>query len=132
VFLLGIIVKNEKKILGLALVVSVTLTSGCASILNSRAQIVNITTSNGAKVSVSVDGKTIEAPGIVALDRSKMEKIITTTDPRCSPQTIAHSKTDPMFFLNVLGLGDMFFSSTTDYATEKMWKYDDTTIIACT
>ena len=118
-----------KKILGLSVVASVVLMTGCASILNSRSQIVNITTSNGSKITATVDGKSVQAPGVVGLDRSRIDKVITTTDSNCSSQTMAASKVDPFFFGNIL-IGGLL-GSTTDYSTEKMWRYEDTLVIAC-
>ncbi|AXI02102.1 adenosine deaminase [Aquirhabdus parva] len=113
----------------LGAIVSIALVSGCASIINSKTQKVNITTSNGSKIVANVDGKTVQAPGIVGLDRSRVEKIITTSDANCAPQTIAPSSVDPIFFGNIL-IGGLL-GSTTDYSTEKMWKYDNTLIISC-
>jgi len=36
---------------------------------------------------------------------------------------------DPKFFVNVLSGGP--FGSSTDYGTEKMWKYAENVTIAC-
>lgn len=118
-----------KNVLGLSLVASVVLMSGCASILNDKTQNVNITASNGAKVSATADGKVFQTPAIVSLQRSKLDKVITTTDSACNPQTLAPRKVDPIFFVNVLSGGAS--GSTTDYATEKMWKYEDNLVISC-
>lgn len=120
---------NMKKILGLSVVASVILMTGCASILNDRTQMVNITASNGAKVSANVDGKVFQTPSIVGLERSKLDKIITTSDSNCNPQTLAPHKIDSIFFINVLSGGA--FGSTTDFATEKMWRYEDNLVISC-
>ncbi|MDE2421529.1 MAG: adenosine deaminase [Gammaproteobacteria bacterium] len=118
-----------KKVFGLSVILSVILASGCASIVNSRTQIVNITTSNGAKVTANVDGRTLQAPGVIGIDRSRIDKVITTQDSNCNPQTMVSSKVDPFFFGNII-IGGLL-GSTTDYSTEKMWRYDDTLIIAC-
>lgn len=118
-----------KKILGLSVVVSVVLMTGCASILNDKTQMVNITASNGAKVTATADGKTFQTPAIVNLERSKSAKIITTSDSNCNPQTLAARKVDPTFFINILSGGA--WGSTTDYVTEKMWMYDNNLVIAC-
>lgn len=118
-----------KNILGLSVVASIVLMTGCASIINDKTQMVNITASNGAKVSANADGKVFQTPAIVGLQRSKLDKIITTTDSNCNPQTLAPKKVDPIFFINVLSGGG--FGSTTDYATEKMWKYEDNLVISC-
>lgn len=120
---------NMKNIFGLSVVTSVVLMTGCASILNNKTQMVNITASNGAKVTASADGRTFQTPSIVGLQRSQLDKVITTTDANCNPQTLAPRKIDPIFFINVVSGGAL--GSTTDYSTEKMWKYDDNLVISC-
>ncbi len=125
-----------KKILGLSVVASVAsvasvvLMTGCASILNDKTQMVNITASNGAKVSANADGKVFQTPAIVGLQRSKLDKIITTSDSSCNPQTLAPKKLDYIFLINVfVPFGAS--GSTTDFATDKMWKYEDNLVISC-
>ena len=103
--------------------------TGCATIINDKTQKVNINTSTGAKVKGTVDGMTFEAPGIVNLTRSKQDKVLMVEDSNCAKQTIAPKKLDPIFFINFLSGGA--FGSTTDYASEKMWKYDDNLTISC-
>ncbi len=120
---------NVKGLVGLTAAVAVVLSSGCASILNQKTQMVNITTSNGATITASADGKTFQAPGVIGLTRSQSDKIITTSSAGCNPQTLAARKVDPIFFINVLSGGA--FGSTTDYVTEKMWKYEDNLVINC-
>lgn len=118
-----------KKLLGLSAIATVVLMTGCASILNSKTQMVNITTSNGEKIVATADGQPFQVPGIVGLQRSQADKIITTSQSNCNPQTLAPRKVDPIFFINILSGGAL--GSTTDYATEKMWKYDDNLVISC-
>lgn len=103
--------------------------SGCATIINDEYQKVNVTTSTGKKVEGNIDGLPFEAPGIVSLKRSKSDKIMNTNNPKCNKTTIVSKSVDPIFFINILSGG--VFGSTTDYATEKMWKYQDNILITC-
>lgn len=108
------------------LIISAT---GCASIINDKTQNVNVVTSSGQKTEVAVDGMPYQAPGVASFKRAKAEKIITTKDPKCNPTTVAPSTVDNVFFINILSGGVL--GSTTDYVTEKMWKYEDTVVISC-
>lgn len=119
------------KRLSLPLMATVLLFSGCATVFNDKAQTVNLMTSNGSKITASVDGQSVEVPGIVQLKRAKLDKIITTDNANCTKQTVAARKFDPIFLGNVLGLGWGLFFSTTDYTTEKMWSYDQNIVINC-
>lgn len=112
-----------------ALVSGMLLATGCATIINDKTQKVNISTSNGAKIKGTVDGVPFEAPGIVELTRSKNDKVLVVEDSNCTKQTIAPKKVDSIFFVNILSGGA--YGSTTDYFTEKMWKYDDNLTISC-
>ncbi len=103
--------------------------SGCASILNEKTQNVNVVTSNGHKAEVSIDGMPFQVPGVASFKRAKGDKLITTRDSKCNPTTVAPSTVDNVFFINILSGG--VFGSTTDYGTEKMWKYQDTVMISC-
>ncbi|MFW2374584.1 MAG: adenosine deaminase [Gammaproteobacteria bacterium] len=103
--------------------------SGCATILNDDTQSVNLTTSNGKKTIVSVNGREYEAPGIARLVRSQDDAIITADTSTCKGKTVAPSSVDTVFFVNILSGGA--FGSTTDYASEEMWKYDNTIQINC-
>ena len=115
--------------LKLAAVCLFTMSTGCASILNEKTQNVNIVTSSGRKAEVMVDGMPFQAPGVATFKRTKADKLITTKDPKCNPTTVAPSTVDNVFFINVVSGG--VFGSTTDYGTEKMWKYQDTVVISC-
>ena len=102
---------------------------GCATILNEKTQQINVATSTGEKITAKIDGMSVEVPGIVGLTRAKGDKIITTDNPRCTPSTILPSEVDTIFFVNILSGGA--FGSTTDYASEKMWKYQENVLINC-
>jgi hypothetical protein len=106
-----------------------SMISGCASILNEKTQNINVVTSNGHKTEVSIDGMPFQAPGVASVKRAKSDKIITSKDPKCTQTTVAPSSVDNVFFINILSGGVL--GSTTDYATDKMWKYQDTVMVTC-
>jgi uncharacterized protein YceK len=115
------------KKLALIAVVALGLT-GCASIINEKTQNVNVTTSNGAKISGKVNGQDFSAPGVVPLLRENKSKIFETSAAGCVPQTSVEKTVDPIFFINIFSGA---YGSTTDYATEKMWKYSENIVINC-
>lgn len=121
--------RTLQKASALLVISTALLATGCASIINEKTQKVNVMTSNGAKVKGTVDGRNFEAPGIVELTRAKQDKIFLVEDEGCAKQTVATKKVDSVFFVNVLSGGA--YGSTTDYVTEKMWKYDDNITINC-
>lgn len=118
-----------KRILTIATLSSAVLFSGCASILNDDTQAINIMTSNGQKIKGSIDGAPFEGPGIVRVQRANHDKIINVDDESCVKQTSMPKKVDSVFFVNILSGGA--FGSTTDYATEKMWRYEESITINC-
>ncbi len=103
--------------------------SGCASVMNEKTQSVNVSTSTGAKISGSVNGQPFNAPSVVTLIRENKNKTFETSAPGCTNTTVAEKTVDPIFFINVLSGGP--FGSTTDYSTEKMWKYAENVVINC-
>ena len=52
-----------------------------------------------------------------------------TDAANCKSETVAEKTVDPIFFINVVSGGP--FGSTTDYSTEKMWKYADNVTLNC-
>jgi hypothetical protein len=113
-------------LLASALVFALT---GCASILNEPTQQVNVSSSTGSNIKGTVDGQPFTAPGIVALKRENKDKVFITETADCASQTAVEKTVDPKFFINILSGGA--FGSTTDYSTEKMWKYSDNVVISC-
>ncbi|AXE29512.1 adenosine deaminase [Chromobacterium phragmitis] len=103
--------------------------TGCASILNDQTQQVNVSSSTGTEIKGTIDGQAFKAPGIVNLKRENKNKIIMTETEGCAQQTVAEKTVDPKFFINILSGGA--FGSTTDYSTEKMWKYSDNIVVSC-
>lgn len=119
-----------KKLIAISAFAALTMQiTGCATIINDKTQRVNVTTSNGEKSELTIAGKTFEAPGIVDVKRSQDPLIIESKTDKCASKTVANSKVDPVFFVNILSGGA--FGSTTDYASDKMWKYEDTIQVSC-
>lgn len=118
-----------KKLALCAALGSVMLMTGCASIFNEKTQPVNVTTTNGKTVSGTVDGTAFTAPGTVQVYRSKSTKVFNVEAEGCAKQTPVDSTVDVKFFGNII-IGGVF-GSTTDYSTDKMWKYQDSVTINC-
>lgn len=117
-----------KKTLAAGIMISALSLTGCATILNDTTHTANIQTSDGAKAQLNINGMTVEAPGVVELPRQKDGITIKSVDNRCN-ETNVNSKVDTKFFINILSGG--VFGSTTDYASDKMWTYDDTIVVQC-
>jgi len=112
-----------KKTLYFALpLVGAMMFSGCATILDGQTQTINLTASKPK--TVYINGQQFSAPGVVALQRSNKDAIINIKD--CNKQLVLQKSVNPTFFVNLLSGGA--FGSTTDYATNAMWQYDQTNI----
>ncbi|RVU07144.1 adenosine deaminase [Novosphingobium umbonatum] len=103
--------------------------SGCATILNKPTQQVNVSTSNGQQVKGTVNGAAFAAPGVVQVKRENKNKTFTTEDGNCTKETVAAKQVDSVFFINILSGG--LLGSSTDFGSEKMWKYNDNVVINC-
>lgn len=112
-----------------AAVATSVLASGCASIFNDATQTVTIVASNGQPVLGTVDGKPFQTPSHVQVQRQKASKLISVTSPGCAAQTVADSSVDVKFFGNIIAGG--LLGSSTDFATERMWRYADYIVIPC-
>lgn len=108
---------------------AVSTLSGCASIMNDQTQQVTVRTSNGTAVKGTVNGAIFAAPSTISLTRESKNKIFMTETEGCDRETVLEKSVDPKFFGNLL-LGGLP-GSTTDAATEKMWKYSDDVVIRC-
>lgn len=113
----------------LLILISGIILSGCASILNDDTQRINVGSSNNSEIKGSIDGIPFVGPAIISVKRSKADKIIMVDSPACTKQTLMPSTVDMKFYINILSGGTT--GSTTDYATEKMWKYQDSVLIPC-
>jgi hypothetical protein len=103
--------------------------SGCASILNDKTQAINVSSSTGSDIKGTVNGMPFKAPGVVQVTRENKNKLFVTETEGCTKETIAEKSVDPKFFINILSGGS--FGSSTDYASDKMWKYNESVVIAC-
>lgn len=119
----------KKNFFKAAIASSIVLASGCATILNDETQKVNVLTSNGEKVEGTINGVPFQGPGIVEVKRAKDGAVVMADTEGCNKQTLLPASVDTKFFINLLSGGA--FGSTTDYASEEMWKYDDSITINC-
>lgn len=119
-----------KKLAIAAVMGSVVLMTGCASILNKETQPVNVSSANGKPIKGTVDGAPFVGPGVVMVYRQKAPKIFNVETEGCAKSTSVASGVDIKFFGNII-LGGVIGSST-DYATDKMWKYEENVVIPCT
>lgn len=117
------------KIKFLVAMTAVMSLAGCATILSESVATVNVATSTGKKVDITVDGQNYTVPGIVRLAKDGQSKVIETKDPACASSTAMTRQIEPTFFVNIFGFG--VFGSTTDAATSKMWTYDKNVVISC-
>jgi len=112
-----------------SLLIAIAFLSGCASILNDKTQPINVSSSTGSDIKGTVNGIPFKAPGIIFVIREKKDLLFVTETEGCTKETIAPKEISGMFWVNLLSGG--VSGSTTDYATEKMWKYSDTVVISC-
>ncbi|WP_290871553.1 hypothetical protein [Aquabacterium sp.] len=119
-----------KKLALTAALTSLILMTGCSTIFNEKTQTVNVTASNGKSIKGVVDGTPFQTPGAVSVLRTKNPKIFNVEAEGCAKQTTVDSAIDVKFFGNIITGGVL--GSTTDYSTDKMWKYADNVTIVCT
>lgn len=117
-----------KKILLLA-VATTLMASGCASIMTAETQSINVTTSNNKQAEVTIDDKTITAPGMVVVLRDGKDKVVKSSSAGCDSVTLIKKNVTPVFFGNIV-IGGVL-GSTTDSATGKMWDYADNVEVSC-
>ena len=103
--------------------------SGCASVMTSETQVIEVTTTSGKKVEVTVDGNKSTTPGSIQVLRNGQEKVIKTSEPGCDSATPVKKEVTPVFFGNII-IGGLL-GSTTDSATGKMWDYAEKVEIKC-
>ncbi|WP_375056837.1 adenosine deaminase [Zobellella sp. DQSA1] len=118
-----------KKVKFVATAGLVVTLSGCASILTDDTQRINVMSSSSQKLEVEIDGRVQNAPGIITVKKENKDKTLTVKTAGCEQQIALNKEVEPTFFVNILSGGA--FGSTTDYATEKMWRYQDSVEIKC-
>lgn len=119
---------NKVSILPLSLLVLAS--AGCSTILTDDEQRINVISNTDENLQVSVDGVEQNVPGIITVKKENKDKVLTVTSEKCKGKQVALNKTiEPTFFANILSGGVL--GSTTDYASESMWKYQDSVEISC-
>lgn len=116
-------------VLGSIVIAVASLTSGCATILSEDTHKINVSTSNGQKIDVKVDGATQQAPGVITLTKENADKVLLTDADGCTGETHLNKEIEPTFWVNILSGGVL--GSSTDMGSKKMWKYQDSVTINC-
>lgn len=118
-----------KKTVLTSLCVATAILSGCASILNDKTQPINVSASNGKEIAGTIDGQAFKTPGVVNVARENKNKVVLSSTEGCAKETSMEKSVDGKFFINILSGG--VFGSSTDYGTEKMWRYSESVVISC-
>lgn len=113
----------------LVLGATILLTNGCASVMTTDTQSINVTTSNNKPAEITVDDKTVTAPGMVVVLRDGKDKVVKSKTDGCDNATPVKKSITPVFFGNIV-IGGLL-GSTTDGVTGKMWDYADNVEISC-
>jgi hypothetical protein len=108
---------------------TLVIMTGCASIITDESAFVNVRTSNGEQVKISIDGQDYNAPGLITVAKTGTDKIIIAHNDNCDRETLAEKKIEPAFWGNIITGG--FLGSTTDSATGKMWTYSESIVVNC-
>ena len=106
------------------------LATGCASIVTGDSAFINVRTSTGEKIQVTVDGQEYNAPGLITVAKTGTDKIIIANNDNCDRETLAEKEIELAFWGNIITGG--FLGSTTDSATDKMWTYSESIVVNCT
>lgn len=109
---------------------ALVMLSGCASIMTAEQQTINVTSSTGTPIEVTIDDKKVTTPGAVTVLRDGKDKIAATSAAGCVSATPVQKNIATPFWGNIV-LGGLF-GSTTDSATGKMWDYQDNVQVSCT
>jgi hypothetical protein len=107
----------------------VVIATGCASIITDESAFINVRTSNGEEIKITVDGQDYNAPGLVTVAKTGKDKIIIAKNDNCDRETLVEKKIEPAFWGNIITGG--FLGSTTDSATDKMWTYSESVVVNC-
>ena len=119
-----------------ALLMTVTVLSGCSSIVKGSRQTINISTSTGkqaeAVITTSTGQQNVVLPQAVPVKTSSTDITVNIKETRCNnaSTTIVQSRLHPWFWGNVI-IGGLL-GSTTDSVTGSMWAYDESVIVNVT
>lgn len=120
-----------KKIAAVALIASATSLTGCATILSGSTEIINVSTTSGEKVEVTVRGQktaqTFTTPTVITIQKGG-DLVFTPDSENCAPH-IASKSIESTFFVNILTGG--LFGSSTDFSSGSVWSYDNNILINC-
>ena len=117
----------KAKITGIVMATAL-LSSGCATILTEETHKMNVTTSNGETTTVTVDGRSQTVPGVVTVNKENKDKVLVADAANCQDVSL-NKEVESAFFINVISGG--VFGSSTDYGSEKMWRYQDSATVSC-
>ncbi|MDD3008684.1 MAG: hypothetical protein AB7U51_09915 [Arcobacter sp.] len=113
----------KKNILIAGSILSATfLFTGCATILSGDNQSINLQSKK--EQTVSINGQQYTSPNVISLERTDKDAVLKVKD--CEKQILLKKEINPVFFVNILSGG--VFGSTTDYASDSMWQYDQTNV----
>lgn len=118
----------KASVIGLA-AITLAMLSGCASILNDKTQPINVSATNNREITVAVDGQSVKTPAVINVTRENKNKLIVTSAEGCAKETSLEKSVDTKFFINILSGG--LLGSSTDYGSEKMWRYAESVVIQC-
>ena len=116
-----------------ALLMTATILSGCASIIKGKTQNINVMTSDGSEVEATIFTKNgmreTKLPQLISVQKDSQDITIQVKDGKCNSETVsvAKSSIEPWFWGNLLTGG--ILGSTTDSTTGAMWKYDSTVVV---
>ena len=119
-----------------AILLTATMLSGCASIVKGSRQTINISTSNGkqadAIVTTSTGQQNVVLPQAVPVKTANVDITVNIKETKCnnSSTTVIPSRLHPWFWGNVI-IGGLL-GSTTDSVTGSMWSYDESVIVNVT
>jgi hypothetical protein len=109
---------------------TVVLATGCASIITDDSAFINVRTSTGEQIKVTVDGQEYNAPGLITVAKTGTDKIVIAENDNCDRETLVEKEIEPAFWGNIITGG--LLGSTTDSATKKMWTYSESVVVNCT
>ena len=97
----------------------------CATLFSGKTQKINVTTENGKEGIAKINGQEYKVPALIVLEKENKDKVISLKD--CPQQQVLLQKgIETTFWVNIFSAG--VFGSTTDYASDAMWKYEPSNV----